>query len=374
MPLNKIIATPEELYHQAPCGYLSYLENGLIVQINATLLQWLGYQQEEVVDVLYLQDLLSMGGKIYYETHYAPLLQMQGSVQEISLEMLGKNRQKIPVLMNSRIVKSSQNDAIIVHTTIFNITQRKAYEQELLKAKYEAEEANRKLKEVNTELERFAYVVSHDLKAPLSNIIQLVNLLGDDPAFQLNTESLSLLQLIHLSTDKLKQLVDGILYYSRNVGSAKNPPEKVVLQDFFQSIHLLVNPQNTHDISYPTAEISIITYHTILEQIFLNLITNAIKYNDKPKVVITIELKEDENFYYFSVKDNGIGIPKEHQDKIFQLFTTLENEDRYGKKGTGVGLFTVKKLVEKLDGKISVQSVVNEGTTFYFSVKKIVVP
>jgi PAS domain S-box-containing protein len=374
MPLNKIIATPEELYHQAPCGYLSYLDNGLIIQINATLLQWLGYQQDEVVDVLSLQDLLSVGSKIYYETHYAPLLQMQGSVQEISLEMLGKNRQKIPVLMNSRVVRNSQNSAVLVHATIFNITQRKAYEQELLKAKYEAEEANQKLKEVNAELERFAYVVSHDLKAPLNNIIQLVNLLGDDPAFQLNTESLFLLQLIQLSTDKLKQLVDGILYYSRNVGSAKNLPERVVLQDFFQSIHLLVNPQNTHDISYPTAEVCIITHRTILEQIFLNLITNAIKYNDKPKVVITIELKEDENFYYFSVKDNGIGIPEAHQDKIFQLFTTLESEDRYGKKGTGVGLFTVKKLVEKLDGEITVQSALNEGTTFSFSVKKIVVP
>ena len=107
-----------------------------------------------------------------------------------------------------------------------------------------------------------------------------------------------------------------------------------------------------------------------MQQIFLNLISNAIKYNDKERVEITIGFSENADFYTFHVLDNGAGIDKKYQEKIFDIFEIVANVDRFGKKGTGVGLSTVKKLVKGLGGKINVQSTKNTGTTFEFTIAK----
>src|SRR5689334_20976666 len=122
----------EDLYENAPCGYLSAAPDGTIVRVNATFLRWTGYSREDLVGARRFQDLLSPGGRIYHETHYAPLLRMQGSVREIAVDIVTADRQRLPALVNSVL---TADEPPIVRTTVFDARERKAYERELLEAR-----------------------------------------------------------------------------------------------------------------------------------------------------------------------------------------------------------------------------------------------
>lgn len=129
----------EELYEQAPAGYVSTLPGGLIVRVNTTLLSWTGYRREELLGTRKLQDLFAPGARIYYETHYAPLLEMQGEVREIAVELMRADGSRLPVLLNSRLVRDDTGNPRIVRTTVFNASDRRRYERELLQARADAE-------------------------------------------------------------------------------------------------------------------------------------------------------------------------------------------------------------------------------------------
>ncbi len=131
----------EDLYENAPCGYLSALPDGTILKMNRTLLAWLGYQRDEFPAQKRFQELLSIGGRIYYETHFAPLLNMQGFVNEISLDLAKKDRQLLPVLATAVQRRSPTGTAIVNRITLFNVTDRRKYEQELLIERRRAEAA-----------------------------------------------------------------------------------------------------------------------------------------------------------------------------------------------------------------------------------------
>lgn len=129
----------EELYEHAPAGYLSSLPGGLVVKVNETLLSWTGHRREDVVGQKRLQDLLAPGARIYYETHYAPLLQMQGSVREIALELIRADGSRLPVLVNAVLKQDTSGQPLLVRITVFDATDRRRYERELLQARSEAE-------------------------------------------------------------------------------------------------------------------------------------------------------------------------------------------------------------------------------------------
>ena len=125
----------EDLFENAPCGYLSAAPDGRLLRVNATFLEWTGYRREELVGVKRFQDLLSVGGRIYHETHYAPMLRLQGSVREIAVDIVGANGDRLPVLVNSVLVRDAEGTPELVRTTIFDATERKLYERELLAAR-----------------------------------------------------------------------------------------------------------------------------------------------------------------------------------------------------------------------------------------------
>ena len=129
----------DDLYEQAPAGYLSTLPGGLVVKINETLLSWLGHGREELVGRKRLHDLLAPGARIYYETHYAPLLQMQDSVREIAVELVRADGSRLPVLLNSTLVRDESGEPRVVRTTVFDASERRRYERELDRARAEAE-------------------------------------------------------------------------------------------------------------------------------------------------------------------------------------------------------------------------------------------
>ena len=170
---------------------------------------------------------------------------------------------------------------------------------------------------------------------------------------------------------KIKNLVDGILSYYRGESAMNELAELFELKSCIQSIVEVLKVSQSAEINYPEKEVLIQTNKTALEQILINLLQNALKYNDKEKASIEIRFHEGEDFYYFEVEDNGRGIADEDQKQIFELFKTLGIQDRYGLLGTGIGLSTVRKLVEKLGGEIHVQSTPGSGSVFEFSLKKI---
>jgi sigma-B regulation protein RsbU (phosphoserine phosphatase) len=131
----------DELYEHAPCGNLSTRLDGTIVKINATLLSWLGYTRDELLGRRRFSDLLSVGGRIYHETHYAPLLAMQGEVNGVALDLRTKDGAKLPVLLTSTVKTGGDGQPLLVRTTIFDARDRRAYEQELLRARKAAEQA-----------------------------------------------------------------------------------------------------------------------------------------------------------------------------------------------------------------------------------------
>lgn len=131
---------PEQLYERAPVGYLSTTPDGTIIKVNQTFLTWTGYDRQQLVSRRTFAQLLTAGGRIYHETHYAPMLQMQDSVREIALEIVRTDGERLPVLVNSTLERDSAGQPKVVRTAIFDATERRQYEQELLRAMHQAEE------------------------------------------------------------------------------------------------------------------------------------------------------------------------------------------------------------------------------------------
>lgn len=136
LPLAQLLEeSAEELYEEAPCGYLSTLPDGTIVKVNRTFLEWTGHTREQLLGKRRFADLLTAGGRIYHETHYAPLLAMQGAVREIAVELRRADRSRLPVLVNSVLKRDGDGRALLIRTTVFIATDRMRYERELLLAR-----------------------------------------------------------------------------------------------------------------------------------------------------------------------------------------------------------------------------------------------
>ncbi|MFB7310927.1 SpoIIE family protein phosphatase [Streptomyces sp. NPDC056192] len=144
----------EDLYEHAPCGYLSTLLDGQIAKVNTTLLDWLGYERGDLVGRKHFSDLLTVGGRLYHETHFAPLLRMQGEISGIALELKAADGSRLPVLVTSTVKTGSDGQPLLIRTTLFDARERRAYETELLRARQEAERERERLKRLNTTLQK----------------------------------------------------------------------------------------------------------------------------------------------------------------------------------------------------------------------------
>ncbi|WP_439129907.1 sensor histidine kinase [Polaribacter sp.] len=221
------------------------------------------------------------------------------------------------------------------------------------------------LERQNQELNDYAHMVSHDLKSPLQSIEALIVWIQEDYADVLDSSGKKSLKLIRDNVEKMDTLIKGILQYS-TIGKKQT--------DFYEvDVQVLVN-EITEE-KFNAGNIEFIIPNTLpkikgdkfgLEQLLINLIDNAIKFNDKEKTVIKIGFTEELEFWNFYIKDNGKGIDKQFFNKIFVAFQKLENDY----KSAGIGLSIVKKLVEVYNGKIWLESDLNVGSTFYFSIKK----
>ncbi|WP_430411756.1 sensor histidine kinase [Kordia sp.] len=226
------------------------------------------------------------------------------------------------------------------------------------------------LQKRNSDLERFAGVVSHDLKSPLAQIRMLTQLIEEEIKDTLSEETLQYLEYIKSSSDSLRGYIDGILKFYKADQVLKKEKENLAIAVLDQEIQNILNSEKKIKIEFQTAMTSMFVNKAGLMQILLNLVSNAIKYNDKLQTEITISITENEDFYQFVVSDNGPGISIDYQESIFELFTTAQKTDRNGNAGTGIGLATVKKVAKNLGGDVRVSSKVGLGSEFIFTLAK----
>ena len=219
----------------------------------------------------------------------------------------------------------------------------------------------------NEELEHFAYVVSHDLKAPLRGVETLANFIEEDLSKGNKEEVFANLKTLKNRVNRLDGFINGILDFS-TIGMVEVYEEKINMTVLFKEIlDLLKVPGVEFKIKGDELP-HIIGVKAQFFQLFSNLISNGIKFNDKENSVITIGYRNLEEAHEFSIEDNGPGIPEQYHAKIFVAFQTLQNRDSY--ESTGIGLSIVKKIVDKHDGSIQVKSKANEGTIFTIRLPK----
>ncbi|TVZ55862.1 phospho-acceptor domain-containing protein [Lutibacter sp. Hel_I_33_5] len=218
----------------------------------------------------------------------------------------------------------------------------------------------------NKELSDYAHMVSHDLKSPLRSIDALTSWIHSDYKDKLDDAGVKNLDLIRTNVDKMELLINGILDYS-SIGRNKDEIQEV-------NLNLLINNYLNQTVIPDHIEIIIKDDLPVVKgdkfrllQLFQNIIGNAIKYNDKEKGIIEILYFDSKDYWSFRIKDNGKGIDKKYFEKIFKTFYKLENN----KDSTGIGLSIVKKIIDLYQGNLWVDSKVNEGTIFYFSIKKV---
>jgi light-regulated signal transduction histidine kinase (bacteriophytochrome) len=225
----------------------------------------------------------------------------------------------------------------------------------------------KELKDANKELNDFAYVVSHDLKAPLRGINSLSEWLLADYADSFDSEGKKMVNLLISRVQRLYNLIDDILKYSR-VGRAKIEKSQVNLHKVVTDIIEILSPPENIKIEIVNQLPIAYCDKTRIEQVFQNLISNAIKFIDKPEGEIKINATDEVDYWQFSISDNGIGIEKEHFERIFLIFQRLSNSQ--DSDSTGIGLALVKKIVEMHDGKVWLESEIGKGSNFFFTLKK----
>ncbi|WP_420574577.1 ATP-binding protein [Kordia sp.] len=231
---------------------------------------------------------------------------------------------------------------------------------------FRLENRAKELLEKNKDLEEFAYVVSHDLKRPLRNIYTLTDWLSEDEDEQLNDAATESLQHIKKQVIQMDLLVEGILNYSLQM----NPNQDGKEVNAHTLVKRIISENAAENITFTLEKKlpRVVFNESQLIQVFQNLIRNAIKHNDKEQIKISIGYEVNASFHQFSIRDNGPGIAEKYHGKIFELFQKLEAD--IGTESIGIGLALVKKIIERNEGNIYVESSVGNGATFVFTIPK----
>ena len=260
-----------------------------------------------------------------------------------------------------RVLNQDQKDALVI------LAKQVVNLMELRRKNINLEAVKKKLTQHNFELKEFASHVSHDLKSPLANIMSLTNFLKEDLEGTLSESTTEYLHYIEESALILKDYIDGILKHYQADELLSDKKEDVKLSELCSEIqHILMLKDEV--LEYSGVENIKNINKSALTQMLINLVDNALKYNDKSQRKVSISYIDELTKHTFLVSDNGIGIHQDQQENIFNLFTTVKHKD--ARPSTGIGLNTVKNLASKLKGDISVTSEVGVGSVFTLTIAK----
>lgn len=336
-------------------AYVLMKVNGDIIEMNDSARELFGYdvskEKLNVMSLIYKDDF------IYAMESFQKLI-TKGSFTDYVARAVTKSNGIRTVHINGSVVRDKDNNAIAAQGIVRDITDQ--IEAEKLK-----EELLKNLEQSNKELNDFAHVVSHDLKSPLRSMNALINWLKEDYEDKLDENAVTSFNSLLNKIEKMDHMIDGILSYSsidRNEKTGKEVSLDKVVSDILEMIYV---PEtfsiNIHD-TLPT----MIGDQFRFQQLFQNIISNAIKYNDKEKGILDIKCNDIGDFWEITLADNGPGIPEAYHRKIFEIFQTAQDKS----KSTGIGLSIVKKIVNMYGGEVDVSSEENKGTTFLFTLKK----
>jgi len=325
-----------------------------------------------------LTDSLNLEKKKNLVAELEEKYQLKKKETENTVLKLEQQKQTVVIKQQQRFNYSLIAVAILLSLLVF--TTYNAYsnkrknnlllEEKVLERTQELERSNRQLIQSNQELERFAFVASHDLREPLMNIMSFTGLLQKKIDMMNDPVIKQFMFFIQQNTERMNQLILDTLEFTRlaNVDlEIQSVDLNSVVSDIESAIAVTLKKKNALIQVAQTLPI-FHTNTTIIFSLFKNLIENGIKYNESASPTILIDYSEDKVFYTFSIADNGIGIPVEHKDTIFEMFKRLQNRNKY--TGSGLGLANCKKIVNKMGGDLWVESEEGQGATFYFTIKK----
>lgn len=329
--------------------------NGNVLKFNDAATKLFGYDIK--TDNVNVEDLIYKEDFAYAMTSFKAL-QSNGFFKDYEARIYTKSKEVKWVHINASVVFDKHKTPIAAQGIVRDITEIKNLE-------LQKEKLVLKLEKSNDELQEYAHIVSHDLKSPLRSIDALINWLKEDNKDKLDDASLKNIEHIESTLEKMEQLIQDVLNYS-SVSADSN-------QDADVDCDILI--KELIDILYIPEHISISVLNqlpiikgdaTKLQQVFQNLISNAVKFSDKDKGIIEIDVIERPKDFQFSIKDNGIGIEKQFHKKIFKIFHALNKS----KDSTGIGLSIVKKIINLHNGDIWLESEPGKGSTFYFTLNK----
>ena len=266
--------------------------------------------------------------------------------------------------------------AVVSH---FDITERKLYEESMKRRAAELTLMARRLQKSNDELDQFAYITSHDLRAPLRGIANLSQWIEEDMGASFTPEAHRQMELLRGRVHRMEAMIDGILEYSR-VGRVRQKVERVDVAALLAEIIDLLDVPAAFAVDVAAGMPVIWSDRLRLQQVFMNLIGNAIKHHDRPQGRVAVSWREapaeegrpEQPMVEFAVADDGPGIEAQYHEKVFMIFQTLEARDKI--EGTGIGLSLVRKIVESQGGSITLESEKGKGTTFRFTWPRSVAP
>jgi PAS domain S-box-containing protein len=350
--LEKVSAEMQDLYDYAPCGHHSLDASGTFIQANKTLLQWLGYTSNELLGRMHFKDIIPVEMHSYFEENFAQFLRA-GSIADKEFTLIRKNGDRFQIVLSASSVYDAQGNFVRSRTTLFDNTGRKTAEE--------------KAHELNQELEAFTYSVSHDLRAPLRSIHGYSQMLQNDYAEKLDVHAARMLATVMKNALKMGDLIDDLLDFAR-VGRKALQHATINMDDLVNSVVLdIVDGRK-----YASTTITVNGLSTafadagLIRQVWFNLISNAFKYSSKEELPqVWISAFDTGTEIVYSIRDNGVGFDMQYMHKLFLVFQRLHKDSEF--EGTGVGLALVHRIITRHGGRVWAESVLRQGTTFYFS-------
>lgn len=383
-----LIPDPQSLFDDAPCGLIITREDGSILRANKTFCTWIGWEKADL-EVRRFQDLLTMGGRIFHQTHWSPLIQMQGSVAEVKLDLVHRDKTIISMLLNG--VRQQHESGAVYQLALFCTTDRDKYEREILKARQLAEDllankvaAESALSQAQAQLnkayekaqrralfaEQMVAIVSHDLKNPLTAIKMAAEILGRKMP---NGKEKLMLSHISSSTDRAHRMITDLLDFAlARVGRGISVTRSAIdlhsvvaqsiaeLQVAFPDVELEHQSVGRGDVELDADRV---------QQIIGNLVANSAAYG-APQKPITVISDLDANRASISVHNFGPPIPDSVRERLFEPMTRGSDQDGQS-RSVGLGLFIVREIAMAHGGDVGVHSFADQGTTFTVNFPKI---
>jgi|SRR5688572_9199659 len=372
----------DELLNTAPCGFVSFRDDGRVELINATLLDMLGFRADEVVGD-HIERILTVGTRIFYQTHWFPLLRLHERADEIFLLLRTKAGEEIGVLANA--VRVQRCGAVAYDCVMMRVRERQKYETELLRAKKVAEQARAELELQQIELVRaraaaeqaneaksaFLANMSHELRTPLNAISGYVELLEMGIHGTVNDAQRDALVRIQHSQQHLLRLINDVLSLARiEAGHIEYRISDVACADIVAEVRPMIEPQlATKGLLLETnvaRDLIVRADRDKTQQILLNLLSNALKFTPHGgRITVDAVLGDDfPETIFLRVTDTGIGIPADRLNAVFEPFVQVVAGQGRAGEGTGLGLAISRDLARGMRGDLRARSAEGQGSTF----------